>query len=584
VPALLAILLSVSAPTVEPFEHAPETRAFHYSAYEESTIADALAQLRLERAVVSEGSVVEAVDVVRLEVISAGDPAPHFLNWFHVVTWDYVVERELLLRQGDVYRQSLADETRRKLASLPQLSVALVVPARGSDAGRTRLVVITKDVWSLRLNWDVGLTSSGLERVVLNPSETNLFGTHQTAGLLFSSLPASYAFGANYGVPNALGTHVASVVEGGATFSRATGQREGWFGNAQVVSPLWSSRTEWAWGASVAAVNEITRLYSGAQVANFAVAPGTSCPSPSCLPWLWRTRTETASVFVTRSYDWATKHDVSVGFDASSARYTVPDTAGFDPATVAAFEREQVPVGDDRVGPWIQYRTRSMDFLRVLDLETFALQEDYRLGPQARLTVHPILRALGSTRDLFEISAGAAYTAALRDGLASVALDSTNAFRVSSGDVQDGFIRAAVRLATPRMRLGRLVVDALLLDRYANYLNLQSVLGGESRLRGYPTDWLVGSRLLATNVEARSRPVQVLQTIQLGGVLFYDVGDAFGRWDELHLRQSVGVGARVLLPQLDRTVFRVDVGFPLVRDPGVAPANFIVTFGQALSP
>jgi hypothetical protein len=157
---------------------------------------------------------------------------------------------------------------------------------------------------------------------------------------------------------------------------------------------------------------------------------------------------------------------------------------------------------------------------------------------------------------------------------------------LSAGEVRDGSIRTAVRLASPRSRAGRIVADAALLDRYANYLNRLSYLGGDSRLRGYPSQYLVGSRLLTANVEYRSRAWQLLESVQLGGVLSYDTGDAFDRWKDLDFRQAAGFGARVLFPQLDRIVFRADVGFPLARQlpQGVPPVNFFVTFGQAFSP
>jgi hypothetical protein len=47
----------------------------------------------------------------------------------------------------------------------------------------------------------------------------------------------------------------------------------------------------------------------------------------------------------------------------------------------------------------------------------------------------------------------------------------------------------------------------------------------------------------------------------------------------------VGFGLRALLPQLDRLVFRADIGFPVERplDHGapIPPLGFLVTFGQA---
>jgi hypothetical protein len=259
--------------------------------------------------------------------------------------------------------------------------------------------------------------------------------------------------------------------------------------------------------------------------------------------------------------------------------------AGFPPDLLAAYQRSRVPLGDDRVGPFLQLRTYASDFLRVIDLETLALQEDHRLGPEAYLRLYPVLRALGSTRDLLGVSAGASGTLALGDGLARAGLESITEVRTDGSGASDGSILATVRLASPRWPLGRAVVDGVLLDRWANTQNHLSALGGDGRLRGWPSQYLLGRNALGLNAELRARPRQLLSSLQLGGVLFYDAGDAFDGWRSLHLRQAVGVGARVLFPQLDRVVFRVDVGFPLARPlpAGVAPLGFFVTFGQAFS-
>ena len=85
-------------------------------------------------------------------------------------------------------------------------------------------------------------------------------------------------------------------------------------------------------------------------------------------------------------------------------------------------------------------------------------------------------------------------------------------------------------------------------------------------------------------MELRSRPLALLGSLQLAGVLFYDVGDAFDRWAELRLHHAVGAGARLLLPQLDRIVVRADLGVPLARPAGVDPVGFYATFGQAFAP
>jgi hypothetical protein len=77
--------------------------------------------------------------------------------------------------------------------------------------------------------------------------------------------------------------------------------------------------------------------------------------------------------------------------------------------------------------------------------------------------------------------------------------------------------------------------------------------------------------------------VQIL-SCQLGGAVFYDVGDAMNGLGSLDPKQSAGLGFRALFPQLDRVVFRGDLGFPLQKGglpPGVQAASFFVSFLQA---
>jgi hypothetical protein len=578
---LVAILLPAAAVARD---EAPQTRAFAYSLYEEATAAAVLADLGLARARAPEGRTVEAVDVVRLEVIEERDPAPRLLNAFHVVTRERVARSEVLLRPGDPYRQTLADESRRILATRPQLSLVLVEAAEGA-AGGVRVIVITKDVWSLRLNWDAAVTSDGIEWLTLRPSETNFLGTHQTLGLIFDLLPESRAVGVQYAAPRLLGGHAALAANAGVIL-RAEGGQEGSFGGLRVSSPLRTARQRWAWSAGGSWVDEVTRRYTGGEVALFALRGATCGGTPdACLPWAWRSEVAEASASITRSSGWEVKRDLTVGFGASTSRYTVPDAERYDPVTVAAFEQLRLPVGEDRVGPSIELRTYTSDFLRVLDLETLGLQEDHRLGPQAALRFYPVLRALGSSRDLFGLVAGGSYTAALGDGLARAGIDAAQEIE-PDGDVPDASIQGDLRLVSPRGRFGRLVVDGVVLDRYRNSLNRVSALGGDTRLRGYPTQYLVGASVVAANLELRSRPVQLFGSIQLAGVAFYDLGDAFDDWSRLDPLQSTGLGARFLIPQLDRVVVRADVGFPLERPlpAGVSSASFFVAFGQAFLP
>src|SRR5690606_27819008 len=98
------------------------------------------------------GKQIEAIEVYAIDVFDHRDPIPNFFNVFHVTTQDYVVRREMLFRVGMPYDPVRIQETERNLRALRQLSLVLLVPARGSAPDRVRVLAIVKDTWSLRLN------------------------------------------------------------------------------------------------------------------------------------------------------------------------------------------------------------------------------------------------------------------------------------------------------------------------------------------------------------------------------------------------------------------------------------------------
>jgi hypothetical protein len=253
----------------------------------------------------------------------------------------------------------------------------------------------------------------------------------------------------------------------------------------------------------------------------------------------------------------------------------------FDQRAVAEFLTQEVPVSDTRLGPFIQLRMHRAQFLHTLDLDTLGLQEDYRLGHDMKLRVYPASSEWGSSRDLVGVLAAASYTVALGDGLARGIVAVTS--ELASDDRSDVLFEGALRVASPRAVIGRIVYGAEVANRYRDYLNRRFELGGSQNLRGHSAGEFRGKDLVTSNLELRSRSVE-LWSAQLGGALFYDVGDACDGFRELRLKQGAGFGVRVLFPQLERTVMRVDWGFPLDGRPITLRhvlRGWHATFGQA---
>ena len=595
---LLALAFLLASSSRVAVAQQPTSRATGYSKYEKETIKNALERLDLKIDPTAEGKTIERIDVVRLEVLEQRDPIPDevlgvktrkLLNSLHYTSRDYVIRREVLLDVGEPYSQVMADETARNMrARMPlQVSLVLIVPVTGSAPDKVGLLVISKDIWSLRLSYDLSVTPGGVENFVLVPQETNLFGYQHTASTRFQYQPETYTFGVGYKVPRFGYSWVGASAAASVTLNRRSGDPEGSAASISVGRGLYSTRAEWGYSADASYGVGVARRYVNAKVGVFD-----SQVTPTVrdnIPTQYRSRTATASVGITRSFGWGLKNNFSVTMNAATSAYEGIDLGVFDPGAVEDFNRRFVPVGETRVYPAFSWATFRNDYFRTIDINTLALQEDYRLGHDVSVTVYPVLKALGSTRDVSGITAKAAYAIPLGDGLvgASVSTFAEN----EKQEVTDGSVSGSFGAVTPRIGIGRIVMNTSFINRYRNYLRGRTFLGGDDRLRGYPSNFFFGKDAVYYNLEFRSTSIEIFK-VQIGGVAFFDAGDAAQGFDMLNAKQSVGVGIRTLLPQLNRLVFRADLAFPMKRGPfpetgvptKVDPVGFFFAFDQAFAP
>jgi hypothetical protein len=546
-----------------------------YSPFEKETLDQALAQIDGELDPSPEGKQIESIEIVTLEVFDDRDPVPNFFNVFHVTSRKFVIRRELLFSEQEPYRARRAAESARNLRDLRQLSLVLIVPIRGSSPDRVRVLVVTKDVWSLRLNSNFEYADGELTSLLLQPAEENLFGTHTTVAGLFVLRPDTYSFGGMFINRRVVGSRIQAVVGANLIFNRASGDPEGSFGTLSYGKPLYSADSKWAWKALVVWRQEITRLFVGTTLRTYdAVAT----PADDALPYVYDSERWFGAYTLTRSFGSLQKYDISSGVELDHRRFGARELLGADPVAVREFNRTRIPVSDTRPSPFVELRSYTSEYLHVLDFNTLGLQEDYRLGHEAILRLYPAHQSIASTRNMLGTFAALGYTLPLADGLVRVLGSST--VELSRPEQTDALAQANLRFVSPRLGFGRVVYDAAVANRHQNHLNERFALGGSSRLRGYPPQSFIGKDYVAQNIELRSRPVEVLSA-QLGGALFHDLGDAMDGFEQMRLKQAVGFGVRALFPQAERTVFRVDWGFPLTEGYRTFPGSLFATFGQA---
>jgi hypothetical protein len=565
-----------------------------YSQYEQQTLQIGLANTGRTVEPEPEGKIIEGIDFVTLEVFEKRDPIParlnKLVNWFHVTTKPRYVERELLFKVGDRYSLPVVEESARNVRALPQFSVVLVMPTNGSAPGRIRMLVITKDLWSLRVPTEYRLTSSGaLEYAQVQVTEINLFGRHNQVAANFIYNPHTVAVGGLFVVPRIADSRFRLTTEVNAIVNYRTGAFEGSTGQFSYSKPLFSLASEWGYGARIAWNNDIRRLYISSRVSVYDGATHKCVRSDKLtegqvgIPCEYSRDIQSGRMYLTRSLGHDVKHNFTLSAEVSRSIYRTDDLSAYEPALAEDFKQRVPRVSDMRVGPALQYTTFSARYLRVHDFERLGLQEEYLLGHNLILKVAPAYAPLRSSNSVVGLFAGASYTFPLSDGLLRLYAESNTDFEPDR--ISDGSIDVGVRVVSPKTWFGRLVFDGRLFHRYANYLNGIDALGGDTRLRGYPTDLFRGKDLFVANLELRTRPFELL-SCQIGGVLFLDAGDAFDGFSDLFVKRSAGFGLRAMLPQINRIVFRADWGFPLAplpadRKAGGFPGELTFTFGQA---
>ena len=144
-----------------------------------------------------EGKTIGAIQVVNLEVFQPNDGGLlEWFNHFHRTSREHHVRRESLLLPGMTYDPALADETMRNLrnrtaygARDPQLSgIVAVLPvttvaAIAPDA--VDILIVTRDLWSLRFNSDYNYQPGYLINLSASLSENNFLGWRKQVALGF---------------------------------------------------------------------------------------------------------------------------------------------------------------------------------------------------------------------------------------------------------------------------------------------------------------------------------------------------------------------------------------------------------------
>jgi hypothetical protein len=596
-----------------------------YAPLERATLQRALAQRGYELEPQPWGKVIAHVHVFN-EQVFAEDNWLRFFNNFHVTTREHSIIDELTIKEGETWDQARVEESERRLRDPLFTSVVMAIPVKSKEAGKVDLFVVTRDVWSLRLNTYYTFQEGALTNLQISLADNNFLGQRNLLAASLVMDQGGIALGPLFIDKNFLGKHLdfrvrvddvftrqrlvtdpnadvahmtcdpnnpnfpcsvgeptnapRGIVDGGGLHSEGTDSA------VSLSNPLWSLASKWGWGVSFGHRFAPVRQYLGLGMYAY--------PDPTTgtlLPREYYLKRWSAAANIVRQWGTDYKFQLSFGHNVTSTSPALLDTfaAAYPGVDFTAFARDVFPRKEVNSTPFVEFQFFEPRYRVSRNINTYQIAEDYRLGPTADVAIAQGLTALGSTYNFTSPSLSVGYTLPwCTDGYVSVG--GSIAMRFQNTTLNDGVTKvssidntasAAIGVVTPSLGQSRIVAQAAIATRWNDTQNAFLSIGSDSGLRGFDINEFIGQRRMTVQIEARSLSVPVW-LLRFGGVAFYEVGGAANTFSTMQLYQDIGFGLRMLIPQTSRELWRFDLAFPIGAPPssGLLAPHFIAGFGS----
>ena len=581
------------------------------------------------------GKTIGRVRVYNEDVFAEPNRLLRFFNHFHVTTREYAIANELVIGAGEIWDQARIEESARRLRDPLWTSVVVVLPIASAQPGKVDVLVVTRDIWSLRLNTQYTFQQGSLTNLSIALSENNFLGTRSLFAIGVTMDQGSIATGPVFLDKNLLGLKLELAMRFDVLLNRedliglsqcavfsasdevachnsgtpAGGRRLTYEGTQSKISinrPLWSLASKWGVGASFSHRYAIDRSFRGLGLFPVDCSTG-ACVLPrdadNRVPSIleqaqttsaarifgvqYEMRRWSLSASAVRQWGSAIKHQLTIGHSVDNTSPKPLDSFPGNAAERVAFIRDVLPRTELTSTPFIAYSLFAPTFRTLRNITTYDLVEDARLGPFFDASYSVGLKALGSDNNFQRGSLSFGWTFPwCRDGLVRPIVAMSTRYQDFDNDGAHEFIdntaSATLRVVTPTHKWARLVSETTVSTRWNDTVSSAIgffAIGSANGLRGFEINEFRGQRLVRQQLELRSLPFP-FWVLRIGGVAFYDLGGAADTFKQFSLHHDVGVGLRMLVPQTARDLFRFDLAIPL--DGAAAGAlRFIAGFDSA---
>ena len=467
----------------------------------------------------------------------------------HMQTRESTIRDQLLIQEGEPYRETSVAESERILRGTRYLHDASIQPVAWHD-GEVDLEVDTQDVWTLTPGVSFG-RAGGENNFGFKLEELNLLGRGSQLSLGYesgvdrSSTTLAYRdsqlFGSWWGVH----ANFADSSDGGT--------RE-----FSLEHPFYSLDARYAAGVSVLDEERVDSVYDLGQITD-----------------QYGTHQRLATIYGGRS------RGLSKGWSRRLTSGLTIDESRFNRIDTAEGVTGILPPDRKLVYPWIGYEWVQDKFETARNLNQIGRTEDVALGMHAQLKLGYSSEAIGADRNAWILAARASRGFDIAERHRLMLAWSFNG-RLEGTSMTDGLSSLSAKYYFRESDRGVLYLGASA-DSGSNLdLDHAVELGGENGLRGYPLRYQRGEgRWLVTAEQRLFTDWYPFRLFNVGAAAFFDMGRTWGAnpagTPSQGVLKDVGLGLRLGNSRSALgNVLHVDVAFPLDGDPSIKKVQFLI--------
>ncbi|WP_230090585.1 hypothetical protein [Pseudoalteromonas rubra] len=419
-----------------------------------------------------------------------------FANRAHVKTKPEVIRNLLLFSQGGKYDPKLLRESERLLRQQPYIYDARIF-AEQTCEGEVAVTVITRDLWTLLP--DISFSRSGGDNSSrLGFRESNLLGYGKRLSLTHISDPDRSGYLFVYDDPQILSSRYRGRLE-------YADNDDGKVHYVGVEYPFFSISTPYSYGISNLSNRRVESFYNlGEEISEY------------------QQLSEISNFYIGRAFaldnDWTRR--LLLGYQDEKQEF-------------ARLRGTTLPIAENRTlrYPYIQAQWFEDAYIKVRNFDSIYRTEDLNLGwnINAQLGYSDSGLSDDDSRWVMAFNANKAHFTSA-DSLLRFALNLHGYWNKRQDQAENLLISSRVQYYLNTSI--RQSWYAQLEIQYGKHLSAdkQITLGGETGLRGYPSNYLQGNRRILLNLEKRYYwEYDLLHLFKVGGAAYFDIGRVDGR-------------------------------------------------------